>query len=86
MFYRGGDGGGHMFAGLLVVIVLVVAVALLVVWLSRTRHGHGPLHATGAPAFGPPQPSPREILDRRLAAGELTAEQYDVIRAKLDGG
>jgi putative membrane protein len=88
MFYRMGDGGGHTFAGLLLVVVLLVAIVLLVVWVSRTLHGHshGPLHGTAAPAPGPTQSSPREILDRRLAAGELTAEQYDVIRAKLDGG
>jgi uncharacterized membrane protein len=39
-----------------------------------------------APVAAPaaPQPSALEILARRLASGEITVEQYDEVRAKLE--
>jgi uncharacterized membrane protein len=39
-----------------------------------------------APVQAPaaPQPSALEILARRLASGEITVEQYDEVRAKLE--
>lgn len=30
--------------------------------------------------------TPRAILDRRLAAGEISPDDYDALRRKLDGG
>ena len=51
------------------VLVGVLAIVLLVL-RARLRRG---------------EPSAREILDRRLAMGELTPEQYREIRALLAG-
>ncbi|MHB0935668.1 MAG: SHOCT domain-containing protein [Armatimonadota bacterium] len=42
-----------------------------------------------SPAAGPTTPvteTPRSILDRRLAAGEISSEEYDMLRCKLEGG
>ncbi len=83
MMYRGfgyGYGGGGL--GMLLFGVLVfIAVVLLVVWLVRMASGH---HAPGG-AVPPSQPAGHDeavaIAKRRLASGEITAEQYgEIIR------
>ena len=51
-----------------------------VYWLVSELSGRNPREAA-APGEG----SAREILDRRLAKGELTVEQYKELRATLDG-
>ena len=67
--------GGWIFSilGTLIIIGLIVA---LIVWAVSQR---GDRSATATGAGG----SAREILDRRLASGELTAEQYEQLRATL---
>lgn len=68
------SAGGWIFsvAATLIVIGLVVAA---IVWLVGGRGGST---ATAASA--------REILDRRLASGELRVEQYEQLRAALSDG
>ena len=69
-------GGWLMFLGLILVTALVV---MLVVFLTRqTTHPSGPGIGTAqAPPALPPTPdSPREILKRRYAAGEIDREDY----------
>jgi uncharacterized membrane protein len=34
---------------------------------------------------GQRQPTPRQVLDERLARGEIDAEDYEAIRARLEG-
>ncbi len=75
------DYGGHMNTSgwVLTVFATLILVALavgVIVWLVSSRTGHG----TGSPA---PLSSAREILDRRLASGELTSLQYDELGEKL---
>ncbi|MGA2757819.1 MAG: SHOCT domain-containing protein [Solirubrobacteraceae bacterium] len=41
-------------------------------------------HETPVAAPAAPAPSALEILARRLASGEITVEQYDEVRAKLE--
>jgi len=76
-----GDWGAGWWV--LMAFMMVVFWGLVIVggvWLIRTliaeRHGHG-----GA--------SPIELLDRRLASGEISPEEYrerrDVLRAGKDG-
>jgi uncharacterized membrane protein len=36
------------------------------------------------PVPAAPQPSALEILARRLASGEISVEQYDEVRARLE--
>jgi uncharacterized membrane protein len=75
------DFGGHMstggwiisILGILILVGLLVAVTVLVVSALD-----------GRPGGSRGQESAREILDRRLACGELTIEQYDEVRAAVD--
>ena len=76
---------GHMTAAGWVIALLwtVIILALIggaVYWLVSELSGRNPREAA-APGEG----SAREILDRRLAMGELTVEQYKVLRATLEG-
>lgn len=78
------DYGGHMNTGgwILTVLATLILVALavgVIVWLLSSRTGRG----VGSPA---PLTSAREILDRRLASGELTSQQYDELGEKLHDG
>jgi putative membrane protein len=77
------DSGWHW--GMMVLMVLAfLAIVALVVWLVRSSQrptAHGP-----HPAVGPPPPeTPMQILDRRLASGEITPEEYRERAAMLGG-
>ena len=87
-------GPGFMFGGALfflfgffVVVAVVIAVIVLAVH-ATTR----PAYPTGAPPMqmgAPPPPAretPLEILARRFASGEITAEEYQRARHLLEGG
>jgi uncharacterized membrane protein len=77
-----GDRGEHMTAGgwifmALGMLVLIVLAVVLVIWLvsQQRKPDRAPLpHTTSA----------REVLDHRLVSGEITTDQYDQLRAKLD--
>jgi putative membrane protein len=70
--------GGWVFSILATLIILGLIVAA-VVWLVPSRRDRGSsVSATGETAS--------EILDRRLAGGELTAEQYQQLREALSDG
>lgn len=65
------DGGWAFVMGGFMLLVLV-AIVLLVIWLLRTwpsRTGS----STGTPTG---RESALDILDRRLASGEITPEEY----------
>jgi uncharacterized membrane protein len=74
------------FGGIQILFWLVVAagVALLVVWAiqssSRNTLPAGP--ASG----GSQRETPLDILARRFASGEITAEEYERARDLLGGG
>ena len=77
-----GDRGEHMTTGgwifmVLGMLVLIVLVVVLVVWIvsQQRKPDRGPL---------PPGTSAREALDHRLVNGEITTDQYDELRKKLD--
>jgi uncharacterized membrane protein len=68
---------GFGFLVLLMVGGVVVALALGGAgWLSRT----GAHRASNEQR----QPTPRELLDRRLARGEIDQDEYEAIRAQLE--
>jgi uncharacterized membrane protein len=77
MMYWGNHVGtrGWIFSilGTLIILGLIVA---LIVWAVSTR---GDRSGSATRASG----SAREILDRRIAGGELTAEQYEQLRETL---
>jgi uncharacterized membrane protein len=77
-----GERGEHMTTGGLIfmilgMLVLVALVVVLVIWLvsQQRKPDRGPL---------PPSISARETLDHRLVNGEVTTDQYDDLRKKLD--
>jgi putative membrane protein len=79
--HMGDWGAGWWILMAFMMVAFWGLVIVGVVWLIRTlmaeRHNHG-----GA--------SPIELLDRRLASGEITPEEYrerrDVLLARKDGG
>jgi uncharacterized membrane protein len=68
-------------------LVVPVLVVVLVVWAVRQQPPH-----IQPPPPGPPLPpsrppeSPMDILARRFASGEITAEEYQKARDLLQGG
>jgi putative membrane protein len=73
--------GGWIFSilGTLILVALVVGVVILAAQALRDR-------GAGGDTGRAPAESPRQILDRRLASGELTAEQYDELLRRLGEG
>jgi uncharacterized membrane protein len=77
--------GDHMGAGAwvfsilatLIIVALIVGVIMSVVQNAGDKGGSG--HTADVAA------SSREILDRRLASGELTVEQYKELRETIKG-
>jgi uncharacterized membrane protein len=77
---------GHMTtAGWIIAVIWTVIIFLLLggaaYWFVTVVSGHS--GSGGRPASG--EASVREILDRRLARGELSIEQYEQLRDALDG-
>ncbi len=77
--------GFHLFWMLPLFVIFAVGLALLVIWAVR---------ASGRPAYpiGPPpmtvapRETPLEILARRFASGEISADEYERARDLLGGG
>ena len=75
----------HMSAGgwILAVVWTLIILALLIlgiVWLVRTLTANEN-RSTASEAAAP---SAREVLDQRLARGEVTIEQYQQLRQAMD--
>jgi putative membrane protein len=85
----GRDGGFH-WLGLVWMIVTLLAAGGLV-WfgatlLRRTRHLDSPSAPAAPPAPpAPARPSARDILDERLARGEIDVDDYHQRIAALAG-
>jgi uncharacterized membrane protein len=78
---------GHMTAAGWIIAVLwtVIMFALIaggIYWFIGALSGR----TDGEPRQAAGEGSAREILDKRLAKGELTIEQYEELRDTLDGG
>jgi uncharacterized membrane protein len=73
-------GGGLLMP--LFGLLCIIGVVLLVVWAVRTSSGH-----RGMTGMTPPQAPGHDeavaIAKRRLASGEITAEQYGEIMRTL---
>ncbi len=70
-------GGNHMSAeswiSIFSTVIILALIVTAIIWLLFDRRGR--LKASTA--------SGGEILDRRLASGEITSEQYDESRERL---
>lgn len=73
---------GFALFGLFWLAVPVIGIVLLVWALTRPRPSSPP-YTTYGPPPGPPQPSPLDILQRRFASGEISAEEYQKARDLL---
>lgn len=82
---RGPDYGHHMDSGwgwaMFVVLVLVtIAVVGIAAWVLANGRAPAPPGSAPAPGSalspGPSSPTPLEVLDHRLAAGDITPEDY----------
>jgi uncharacterized membrane protein len=85
MMYWGGHMGAGDWLGSVLITLLVVALIVWVVRMVVSASSTGQRH-TPSEAAQPPEPSARELLDRRLANGEITTEQYHQMRDALDDG
>ena len=73
--YGMGLGGWLVMSGLW--LVLIVAAVMLATRLLRVEGGR-----PAAPSPGP-GPTPREVLDQRLARGEIDVETHQMLLAEL---
>ncbi len=87
MGHMWGLGGGHILGaiaslfGFLFFLGLLALIALAVVWLVRRSRTTASVTAGGPGLSG----SPLDVAKRRLAAGEITLDEYHRIRDELQG-
>jgi putative membrane protein len=68
----------------LVALIGAVVVAALIVWAVVASSKN--MHPAGVSPMQPARETPQEILARRFASGEITAEEYERARDLLGGG
>ncbi|TDB37801.1 MAG: SHOCT domain-containing protein [Actinobacteria bacterium] len=84
--YGYGMSGGGWLGGLLMWgfgLLVLIGLVLLVIWAVRASSGHGHTASGGPGITGPVgHDEAVTIARRRLANGEITAEEYaDIMRA-----
>jgi len=72
------DGGGWVFAAVMLMLLVALAVAAIF-WLSRARRMETASQVVAGGGGG----SARELLDLRLVAGEIGEDEYRRLRATL---
>ena len=76
--------GGIGFIYMIIFWIVIIAVGIwLLSYLFPRGTGNRPSGGTTSAQASPG--SPREILDRRYASGEITKAEYDEIRRDLEG-
>jgi putative membrane protein len=77
---------GLLMAGMMIFWIAVIVVAIwLVIRLTDRRPSHHLGHEMHSSALAPRGEAPKDILDRRLALGEIDAEQYSIAKKLLAG-
>jgi putative membrane protein len=77
--------GGMTYGGFwLMFLVGLFLVVLLGVAIYVALRAVNPHPTAAGRMVEPPTPSPREVLDLRLARGEITPEEYSAARPLLD--
>jgi len=73
------DGSGAWFAMLLGLLLLLALAWIAVYWIARTTGSASSATPPAAPAL-----PPRDVLDLRLARGQITPEDYRTTTRLLD--
>jgi len=85
----GGMGGGGLFFGvagfIFTLLVIGLITALVVFLVKRSKHGPGPHPHRGRPPFAPFLPPALQLLDERLARGEIDVPDYLERKAAMLG-
>jgi putative membrane protein len=81
------DGWGFGLVWALLNFLFWAALVGLAIWtvMRLSSSGPPPRYATGPGPQAHHRESPREILDRRFAFGEIDAATYEDMRARLEG-
>jgi len=69
-----------------IVFYLAVIAAVVFVVLAAVRVLGGPRRASAPSGYPAPRETPLEILARRFASGEISAEEYQEAQDLLQGG
>jgi putative membrane protein len=77
-----GYGTGFGLAGLLVMLLFWGGLILLAVWLVRAIFSSNTWHRS-SPSESGSTPSAQEILAQRYARGEITREQYEIMKQDI---
>ena len=75
----GDMGWGFGIFGLVFMLVFWGLLILAAVWVVRALFGNVPPHQRRDPSQ-----SPREILDQRYSRGEITREQYEIMKRDIE--
>lgn len=83
-----GGFGGYSLIGLLlnliIVIVVIGGLIWLAVWAVRRFSANGQGSSlTGQDSHRPAEPTPREIVEKRYARGEITQQEYQEMLRNL---
>jgi len=81
-WWNGHMGGGWWIVMMVGMLLFWVLVIVLVVWLIR---GGADILAPRSQERGEPRLDALQILERRLAEGDITVEEYRQRRAELTG-
>ena len=80
-----GFGSGFGLIGLLLNLVIIVGIVVLVIWavrqFSSSGQGSGP---AGQQNNRQTEATPREIIEKRYARGEITRAQYQEMLSDLN--
>jgi uncharacterized membrane protein len=76
MYWGNNMGTGSWIFSILGTLIILALVVAAIAWLFSARRDRGTSDST-------PGESANEILNRRLASGEITAEQHKQLRATL---
>ena len=79
MGWGGGWGASAWMVAVLAVVAVVAVVVVLVLGTRGNSSGGGYAGAAGSI-------SPRDMIDRRLAAGDISIEEHRALATELDGG
>ena len=78
-----GFGTGFGLIGLLINVVIIVGIVVLVIWAVRQFGSSGWGSGSSGQQNSSFEATPREIVEKRYARGEITREQYQEMLSDL---